>query len=245
MERTLKVMAHLLSYPDANLREHLAELRQALHGEAALGKTRLAEVDALIRRLETRSGLAAEADYVELFDRGRGTSLHLFEHVHGDSRDRGPAMIDLIRTYEEAGLLLQEGELPDHLPVVLQYASTQPPAQARAFLAEIAHIVRAIFSALLRRQSPYACVLAALLDMAGEKAQPVDVATEPDIDELWEEPLAFDGCSVNGQATPGATAAGLPTGGANAMLNDQAQPLHFVRKPDESSAAQSNKGVRS
>ena len=68
-------------------------------------------------------------------DRGRATSLHLFEHVHGDSRDRGPAMIDLAQTYEAAGLYLAEGELPDYLPVVLQYASTQPPAQARAFLA--------------------------------------------------------------------------------------------------------------
>ena len=93
-----------------------------------------------------------EADHVELFDRGRGTALHLFEHVHGDSRDRGPAMVDLCQTYEAAGLFLAPGELPDHLTVVLQYASTQPPAQAKAFLGEIAHILQVIFSALLRRE---------------------------------------------------------------------------------------------
>jgi nitrate reductase delta subunit len=81
------------------------------------------------------------------------TSLHLFEHVHGDSRDRGPAMIDLAQTYEKAGLYLAEGELPDYLPVVLEFASTQPPREARAFLGEMAHILNAIFSALQQRGS--------------------------------------------------------------------------------------------
>ncbi len=111
---------------------------------------------------------------MELFDRGRRTALHLFEHVHGDSRDRGPAMVDLAQTYDRAGLQLVPGELPDYLPVVLEFASTQPPAQAREFLRETAHIVQAIFSALLERGSPYASVLAAVLDLAGERAQKVD-----------------------------------------------------------------------
>jgi nitrate reductase delta subunit len=69
-------------------------------------------------------------------------------------------MVDLIKTYEQAGLFIAPGELPDHLTVVLEYASTQPPAQARAFLREIAHILQVIFSALLKRESPYASVLA-------------------------------------------------------------------------------------
>ena len=93
--------------------------------------------------------MQVEADYVELFDRGRATSLHLFEHVHGDSRDRGPAMIDLGQTYEKAGLILAEGELPDYLPAVLEFVSTQPPREARAFLGEMAHILNAIFAALI------------------------------------------------------------------------------------------------
>src|SRR4029078_2389354 len=92
--------------------------------------------------------LDSEAAYVELFDRGRATSLHLFEHVHGDSRDRGPAMVDLCAMYEKAVLLRAPGELPDYLPVVLEFASTQPAREARAFLGEIAHILAAIFGAL-------------------------------------------------------------------------------------------------
>lgn len=200
--RTLRVLAHLLRYPDAELREHLAELRDALHAEAALSAPRLAELDALVQRLQTQPGLQSEAEYVEMFDRGRRTALHLFEHVHGDSRDRGPAMVDLAGTYASAGLQLADGELPDHLCVVLEYASTQPAAAARAFLGETAHIVRAIFSALQERRSPYAGALAAVLDLAGEPAAPVKLAPEPDLDESWDEPAAFDGCGNAGQSGP-------------------------------------------
>ncbi len=210
---TLRVLAHLISYPDEAVRSHLPEMRDALHCDQSLGQARLAELDRLIDTLITQPSLDTESRYVELFDRGRGTALHLFEHVHGDSRDRGPAMIDLAQTYEQAGLYLRDGELPDYLPVALQYASTQPPAQARAFLSEIAHILRVIFSALVKRDSAYASVLAALLELAGEKAESVSVPAEPDMDEVWAEPAAFDGCTNQGQAKP-----------------DQPQPIQIVRR---------------
>jgi nitrate reductase molybdenum cofactor assembly chaperone NarJ/NarW len=218
---TLRVLAHLLRYPDAAFREHSAELQQALRTEAALPAARLAELDALIRHLATRPALDVESDYVELFDRGRRTALHLFEHVHGDSRDRGPAMVDLIQTYEKAGLSLGPDELPDYLPVVLEFASTQPPQQAREFMGEIAHIVRVIFSALAGRQSPYASVLAAVLELAGEKAEAVAVAPEPAMDESWAEPEVFGGCSTEGQAKP-----------------NQPQPIHIVRKAPHPSSGE-------
>jgi nitrate reductase delta subunit len=219
---TLRVLAHLLRYPDTEFRAHTGELQQALKAEAALPASRLAELDNLLRQLGTRPALDVESDYVELFDRGRRTALHLFEHVHGDSRDRGPAMIDLIQTYEKGGLYLGPAELPDHLSVVLEFASTQPPPQTREFLGEIAHIVRVIFSALLGRKSPYASVLAAVLELAGEKAEPVAVAPEPEIDESWAEPAVFGGCSTEGQAKP-----------------NQPQPIQIVRKsPQPLSGAQ-------
>ena len=113
MTHTLRACALLIGYPDASLRGLLPDLRLALHDEAALSASRLAELDALIDTLQQQPALDGEAAYVELFDRGRSTSLHLFEHVHGDSRDRGPAMIDLAQTYEKAGLFLSAGELPD------------------------------------------------------------------------------------------------------------------------------------
>jgi len=154
------------------------------------------------------------------FDRGRATSLHLFEHVHGDSRERGPAMIDLAKTYENAGLFLAEGEMPDFLPVALEFASTQPPREARAFLAEMAHILNTIFAALQKRRSAYASVLGALLELAGEKVQPVEVEIEEPIDVVWEEPPVFDGCSTKGQSRPG-----------------QPQPIRIVRTDSRNEGA--------
>ncbi len=211
--KTLRVLAAILAYPDARLRDDIPLLRGALHAEGALARERLAEVDALLASLARGDALDVEAEYVQLFDRGRATSLHLFEHVHGDSRDRGPAMIDLAQTYARAGLELAPGELPDFLPVLLEFASTQPPREARALLAEIAHIVKAIFTALVKRESRYASVLGALLDLAGEKADAVTIAEDEPIDVAWEEPPAFDGCSTAGQARPGGV-----------------QPIHIHRK---------------
>jgi nitrate reductase delta subunit len=89
-----------------------------------------------VQHLAALDPMEAEARYVDNFDRGRQTSLHLFEHVHGDSRDRGPALIDLMQTYEKAGLQFEADELPDHLPVVLEFASTQPPKWPRSFWAK-------------------------------------------------------------------------------------------------------------
>jgi len=215
------VLARLLGYPDAELRGHLSELQQALHEERALTPLRLAELDALIEQLGRPASLDTEAAYVELFDRGRATSLHLFEHVHGDSRERGPAMIDLAKTYEKAGLFLAEGEMPDFLPVVLEFTSTQPPREAREFLAEMAHIFNAIFAALQQRNSAYAAVLGALLELAGEKAQPVVIASEDALDTVWAEPVVFDGCSTRGQAKPG-----------------QPQAIHIVRQTRRAPGAQ-------
>jgi len=209
---TLRVLAALLRYPDAAFRAAAPELGQALRAEAALPAGRIDELCALLQRLQRDDPFTVEADFVDLFDRGRGTALHLFEHIHGDSRDRGPAMVDLQQTYERAGLLLAPGELPDHLAVVLEFASTQPPREARDFLAETAHIARAIFSALQRRESGYASVLAAVLELAGEKAEAVDIPPEPELDEAWAEPEAFGGCSSAGQSRP-----------------EQPQPIHIVR----------------
>ncbi|MBB5205000.1 nitrate reductase delta subunit [Inhella inkyongensis] len=202
MTHTLRVLAHLLRYPDAELRQRLPALREALHAEGALGAERRHELDALFAQLLRLDALQAEAQFVDLFDRGRRTALYLFEHVHGDSRDRGQAMVDLVQHYEAAGLLLDPGELPDHLPVVLEFASTQPAASARPFLAEFAHILKALFSALNERQSPYAAVLAAVLDLAGEPCEAVALPPEPTLDETWAEPEAYGGCSSQGQSGP-------------------------------------------
>ncbi len=220
ISKSLRVLAALLGYPDVRMRGYLAEMRGLLRDEGTLSHTRRIELDALMDTLRRADPLESESAYVELFDRGRATSLHLFEHVHGDSRERGPALIDLGQTYEKAGLILAEGELPDYLPAVLEFVSTQPPPEARAFLGEMAHIFNAIFGALQQRDSAYASVLGALLELAGEKAKPVKPAADEPLDESWAEPVVFDGCSSKGQARP-----------------DQAQPIRVIRKNAQPGAA--------
>lgn len=212
-QRTLRALSLLLQYPDGQRRAVLPQLVDAVDTEAALPADRRAELRALAGEMLVADPIEVEARYVELFDRGRSTSLHLFEHVHGDSRDRGPAMIDLVQHYEAAGLLLGDGELPDHLCVVLEFASTQPAASARAFLGEIAHILQAIFSALRQRDSAYASVLAAVLELAGRKVEAVPFTPDEALDASWAEPEAFGGCSTQGQASPG-----------------QPQPIQIVRR---------------
>ena len=191
---SLRVLARLLSYPDAQMRGHLPAMRDALRRERAVGTARLAELEALMDGLALADPLDAEADYVHLFD-------------------RGPAMIDLAQTYDQAGLHLAPDELPDYLPAVLEFASTLLPREARAFLGEMAHIFNALFGALQQRQSGYASVIGALLELAGEKAEPVAPAPDEPLDASWAEPPAFDGCSAKGQARPG-----------------EAQPIRIVRK---------------
>ena len=109
---TLRALGYLLSYPDAQLRSVMPQLIDALQAEQALTAERMDELKAVCQHLAALDPLEAEARYVDNFDRGRQTSLHLFEHVHGDSRDRGPALIDLMQTYEKAGLQFEADELP-------------------------------------------------------------------------------------------------------------------------------------
>ncbi|MFO1311529.1 MAG: nitrate reductase molybdenum cofactor assembly chaperone [Burkholderiales bacterium] len=217
LPRGLRILAFLLRYPDRAMRARLPELASALDENRSIARTRRVELQRLTDRLLEDDGLDSESVYVALFDRGRATSLHLFEHVHGDSRERGPAMIDLVKTYEGAGLLLGPHEMPDYLPVFLEFVSTQPPREARASLAEIAHIVNRIFTALDQRNSAYASVFGAILELAGEKAHAVKLPQEEPLDATWDEPPAFAGCSSQGQSRPPS-----PPGAA--------QPVHFVGK---------------
>jgi nitrate reductase molybdenum cofactor assembly chaperone NarJ/NarW len=222
MKHTLRALALLLSYPDAKLRGLLPALVAAIDQEAALPVPRRAEIRALAADLLAADPIEAESAYVELFDRGRSTSLHLFEHVHGDSRDRGPAMVDLLKHYEAAGLHFDGKELPDHLCVVLEFASTQPGAPAREFLGELAHILQAVFSALRQRGSAYASLIAAVMELAGRKVEAVPVTPDEALDATWAEPEAFGGCSTRGQAAPG-----------------QPQPIQIVRRPAAAQGARS------
>jgi nitrate reductase delta subunit len=157
-----------------------------------------AGLTALMAAIGEGDVIDAEERYSEMFDRGRALSLHLFEHLHGDSRDRGSAMVELKTLYAQAGFDLVGHELPDYLPVVLEYLSCRDLTEAREMLADCAHILEVIARALIARRSPYAAVLQALLVIAGEA--PVDADKVPPakerldaLDRNWREEPAFAG----------------------------------------------------
>ena len=193
--KTFRALGALLNYPGRELIEAVPEIAGVVGASALLGrseKRRLAELATELRRTDPYE---LEERYVALFDRGRATSLHLFEHVHGDSRERGQAMVDLGRVYEQAGFQLAENELPDYLPAVLEYLSCRPLGEAREMLGDCAHILRAVGERLAGRGSRYAAVFDAILAAVDEAG--LDWSTtpprepEPALDEEWAEAPAF------------------------------------------------------
>jgi nitrate reductase delta subunit len=191
---TLRALAALLAYPDAELRAALPEIAGALRTAPGLDAPRRDELLALAKELGQGELLDAEARYVELFDRGRATSLNLFEHVHGDGRERGSAMLELRERYRRIGLEQRGHELPDHLPVLLEYLSCCEPAETPELLGECAHVLRKLGNALVKRGSRYAAVPAALLALASEEGLDPHAPVPPpeDIDTSWEERPAFE-----------------------------------------------------
>lgn len=193
-----KALSALLSYPTPELREVLPEIRDEIRTSSLIAAHEQRALFELIGEIGAGGLLDAEERYVDLFDRGRALSLHLFEHLHGESRDRGEAMVDLKRVYEGAGFELSSRELPDFLPVVLEYMSVASLDDARAILADCAHILTTIGRSLIARQSRYAAVIQALLVIAGEgpidaaKVAPVSDRTDT-LDRDWPEPPAFGG----------------------------------------------------
>lgn len=204
MNRTLKAISLVLSYPGDEIHAAMPALRSALAQTTGLAAR---EKAALLRLVDDIAGLdpyEAQERYVLLFDRTRSLSLHLFEHVHGESRDRGQAMVDLMAMYEAEGYAVDARELPDYLPLFLEFLSTRPEPQARELLGQIAHIVDALGQKLRKRKSVYAAAFAALAALASGKPDralvdelmkapeddPTDLAA---LDRVWEEEVVTFG----------------------------------------------------
>lgn len=193
----LLVISRLLEYPDAALWQHQQELFDALASGDNLSKADAQQVGIFLRDLTSQDLLDAQATYSELFDRGRATSLLLFEHVHGESRDRGQAMVDLLAQYERHGLQLDSRELPDHLPLYLEYLAQLPAAEAIGGLQDIAPILALLQARLEQRESHYASLFDALLTLTKTEVDNAQVAekiagearddTPQALDAVWEE----------------------------------------------------------
>jgi nitrate reductase delta subunit len=219
MAKTFKALSALLTYPTAELQQAAPEIRRVIEAEGLVSGRDRTALAALIDEIGSRDLYDLQERYTLLFDRSRALSLHLFEHVHGESRDRGQAMVDLAALYERHGYRVAANELPDFLPLFLEFLSELPEADARALVAEPEHVLHELEDRLRRRKSPYAAVFRALValgrgrdaaagsgepDGAGDVAWAVDEADDlAELDAEWEE------TAVNfGPADPAADACG-------------------------------------
>ncbi len=205
--KTYHALSALLTYPTPELQAAVPEIAQTLLQEGLLKPGHFAKLEPLLTELETGDIYDLQERYVLQFDRARTLSLNLFEHIHGESRDRGGAMVDLLETYRAGGFDLVGPELPDHLPVLLEFLSTQSLDQARAILADAGHIIVALAERLARRESVYAPVMAAIVTLAQVETSPEAEAllSEKDddpedleaLDAVWEEAMVTFGPDPN------------------------------------------------
>lgn len=209
MDRTLKALSLVLSYPTAELQDAMPDIAEILGADPRIPLSLRAVLRQFAHGFAKGDIVDLQERYVMLFDRSRTLSLNLFEHIHGESRERGGAMVSLIETYREGGVEPATSELPDHLPVLLEFLSTRPLPEAQEILADAAHILDALRARLVRRESGYAGALAALLHLSGSPADadtlaemlalpdddPTDLAA---LDAVWEETEVTFGPDPNG-----------------------------------------------
>jgi nitrate reductase delta subunit len=216
---TLKVLSALLVYPEQELIDSLDEMAAVLAAEGALPEVERRALEALIADLRGADLMDAQARYVALFDQSRSLSLHLYEHSHGESRDRGQAMVDLLIHYRANGLEPGTSELPDFLPLFLEFLSTRPGGEARPLLGQALPVAALLRARLEKRDAPYAAVFQAIEALASERVdlaaiREVVAGEAPDhtpeaLDRAWEEaPVTFgnDPSALDGAGCSAASA---------------------------------------
>lgn len=176
MQGTLKALSLLLQYPTEDLVDAVGEVMQVVQEEGRLSPAALEALEGLRSYLADTDLFRLQEEYVGLFDRTRALSLHLFEHVHGESRDRGQAMVDLLDYYAQHGMQLRARELPDYLPLYLEFCSTLDDAEVQQMLADPVTIIAVLGRRLLERGSPYAAVFGALEELPAARPDEEAVA---------------------------------------------------------------------
>ena len=204
-----RAFAALLHYPSAEVAAAAGDIAALVKEEGRVSRHARAAIDRLTAQLTLGDLLSAQEAYVGLFDRSRSLSLHLFEHIHGESRDRGQAMVNLSAHYETHGYSIDSNELPDYLPLFLEFLSLIEPGEAADLLSDVVHIVSAIRIRLERRGSDYAGIFQALEELAARRPDSAAVesllerdkppeAEAAELDKEWEEAPAFSGAPDGG-----------------------------------------------
>ncbi len=192
----LSVISRLMDYPDTFLFNYENEVLEVIDN-AKIDLVLRKELTQFVEEHLAKDLMDWQAEYDALFERGRSLGLWLFEHVHGESRDRGQAMVDLTAKYREAGLELSQHQLPDYIPMFLEFLATQGEDNAKEWLLDVEHILGLLQCRLEKRTSPYAILFETLLDVAGSKIDINEMReqvagekrddTKKAIDKEWEE----------------------------------------------------------
>jgi len=208
---TLRVISALLTYPSEEMREYSDELCRIIANENCVSAPVQERLLDLIEALTDGDLLDTQEIYTDLFDKGRSLSLLLFEHVHGESRARGQAMVDLMKVYNDSGFEIDANELPDYLPLYLEYLSQRPAPEARGWLEDVSHILALLSARLRERDSHYAVLFEALLEISGAQADVAELQkqvskeerddTPEALDKIWEEEAVTFGPDSNICAT--------------------------------------------
>lgn len=201
--RTLKILGFLLTYPEQRHVEGVDQCQEILKSEKWLSEETLQKLHQVLETFKKKDLLDLQEEYVELFDRTPSLSLHLFEHIHGDSRDRGQALVDLLKVYEEAELIINTEEMPDYLPMFAEYLATLPIPQASETMGSVVNILSSLTARLKNRNSFYADILDAMIETTNRvpdskaveeflKKSSGKALSLDEMDKQWEEQFAFD-----------------------------------------------------
>lgn len=218
----LKVISALMDYPQEGVAEHKDDIKLIINADTILSNECKQSMCDFVEAQCALDILDWQSDYDALFERGRNLSLLLFEHVHGESRDRGQAMVDLIEQYKLAGLAIDKNELPDYIPMFLEFLSTQDRDNTKAWLMDISHILAVLATRLEERNSGYASLFNALLEMSQAEIDLTEIReavaneeadyTNEAIDKVWEdEAITFGGSATDGGSCPSSTTNAKPT----------------------------------
>ncbi len=168
--RIYKILARLLDYPSRELMENLQAINKMVSEDPDITASERDALKQFIAWMQIHDLTGIQSDYVQTFDMTPEHDLHLTHHLFGDDRGRGPALIDLSEYYKASGLDLVEGEIPDYLPLILEYVSTLDDLQARVFLADASKVLKVLVENLEKAQTPYAKLLR-IVEQRGRLAQ--------------------------------------------------------------------------
>lgn len=179
-----KLFSILLSYPTAELQSAIwQEIQPRLETTPSLKE----KLQPLLNELANTDLITIQENYVATFDRNPSHALHLFEHLHGENRDRGSAMVNLLHEYQQQGFEPQGYELPDYLPLFLEFlALQQDETQAKALLGDAVHVIAYIRDQLKSNGSLYALVFDLIIEQSPVAPETLKVAPIRDMDEALE-----------------------------------------------------------